>query len=227
MYKINFETLEYLDQLAKNNNREWFNEHKVRFQRVNENVVCFADKLLNELSKNDHIETSSGKKSVHRIYRDIRFSKDKTPYKTHLSGSFKRATEELRGGYYFHLEPGNSFIAGGFWGPNPKDLLRIRQEISIDASELKEIISDKKFTTTFGSIQGKKLKTAPRGFDKKHSDIELLRFTQFILMKRFEDKEIEKENFYKSASDVFSNMRPFFNYMSSVLTTDLNGISII
>ena len=100
------------------------------------------------------------KKSVHRIYRDIRFSKDKTPYKTNWSGNFKRATIYRRGGYYFHLEPGKSFIAGGFWAPNPQDLKRIRDEIAFDDKPLRKILKRKAFITTFGALQGEQVKNS-------------------------------------------------------------------
>ena len=90
------------------------------------NIIAFADALLTEMNKHDKIETPSGKESLFRIYKDVRFSKDKTPYNTHWNGAFKRATKKLRGGYYFNIKPGNSFLAGGFWNPEPKDLKRIR-----------------------------------------------------------------------------------------------------
>ena len=227
MSSIKLETLNFLKDLNKNNNREWFTEHKPQFQKLNDEFIEFSDALLSGLNNHDNIETPSGKKSVYIIYRDIRFSKDKTPYKIHFSGSFKRATKELRGGYYFHIEPGNSFIAGGFWGPNPKDLLRIRQEIDIDASELTQIISSDDFKSIFGSLQGEKVKTAPRGFDKNHCDIELLRYKQFIILKKITDEEVLEKDFHIFAVNVFLKMRPFLDYMSSVLTTDTNGVSIL
>ena len=119
----------FLTQLAKNNNREWFNTNKHLYLDAHSNIVAFADALLEEMSRHDTIETPSGKDSVFRIYKDVRFSKDKTPYNTHFSGSFKRATKKLRGGYYFNITPASSFIAGGFWGPNTDDMRRIRQDI--------------------------------------------------------------------------------------------------
>lgn len=223
---IDNSVLNFLKDLKQNNNREWFTENKPNFQRENEKFISFADQLLVELGKTDHIETPNGKKSVFRIYRDIRFSKDKTPYKTHFSGSFKRATEQLRGGYYYHIEPGNSFIGGGFWGPNAKDLLRIRKEIAADASELRTIINSKQFIKTFSSLDGERLRTAPRGFDKNHPDLDLLQLKQFIIHKKFSDKEVLDEKFPKKVINTFKAMRPFFDYMSSVLTTDENGVPL-
>lgn len=226
MSGIKTSTITFLQDLKQNNNREWFVENKKRYLAEHEQFISFAEDVLQGMNKTDNIETPNGKKSVFRIYRDVRFSKNKTPYKVHFSGSFKRATEELRGGYYFHIEPGNSFIGGGFWGPNSKDLLRIRKEIEADASELNEIISSKEFISNFGSLEGEKVKTAPRGFDKNHPEIELLRFKQFIISKRISDNEILDDNFSKEVVKIFEAMRPFFNYMSSILTTDENGVPL-
>ena len=120
------DSLDFLKILEKNNNRDWFNNHKDRYTGAHNNMVAFADALLIELNKHDIIETASGKQSLFRIYKDVRFSKDKTPYNTHWSGAYKRATKKLRGGYYFHIKLGNSFLAGGFWNPEPHDMKRIR-----------------------------------------------------------------------------------------------------
>src|SRR5690349_15105313 len=127
--QITRSVFDFLTDLKKNNNREWFNQHKDIFIRESEKIEAFAEELLQALGAHDGIETLSGKKALHRIYRDTRFSKDQTPYKTGWSGNFKRATKFRRGGYYFHIEPGNSFIAGGFWGPNNEDLKRVRDDI--------------------------------------------------------------------------------------------------
>ena len=217
---------DFLLALKKNNHRDWFNAHKTRFQQEQEQLECFAEALLRELNKHDVIETPSGKKSLHRIYRDIRFSNDKTPYKTNWSGYYKRASKYRRGGYYFHLEPGNSYIAGGFWAPNPQDLKRIRDDIDFDASPLRKIVKSKSFTTTFGTLKGEQLKTAPKGFEAGHEAIDLLRYKQFLLIRKFSDKEVLSGQFLKEANQTFKNMRPFFDYMSDVLTTDTNGLEV-
>ena len=214
----------FLKKIKSNNNREWFTANKSTYLIQHENVTAFAEALLSKMNEHDDIETPSGKKSLFRIYRDVRFSKDKSPYKTHWSGGFKRATKYLRGGYYFHIEPGNkSFIGGGFWGPNKEDILRIREEIATDASEMRSILNDKDFIQTFGELQGEQLKTAPKGFDKDHPDVDLLRFKQFIFGKNFTDKEVMRDDFVDVANETFKKMRPFFDFMSEVLTTDKNG----
>ncbi|THU38380.1 DUF2461 domain-containing protein [Niastella caeni] len=216
----------FLQKLKKNNHRDWFNANKAIYQQELELVEHFAEALLRELNRHDEIETPSGKKSLHRIYRDIRFSSDKTPYKTNWSGNFKRATKYRRGGYYFHLEPGNSYIAGGFWAPNPQDLKRIRDDIAFDATPLRKILKQKTFTTTFGTLKGEQLKTAPKGFEGDHEAIDLLRYKQFLLIRHFSDKEVLSDSFLKEANQTFKNMRPFFDYMSEVLTTDTNGLEV-
>lgn len=214
----------FLKTLAKNNNRDWFHAHKDTFLQEQAAIEQFADALLEELNTHDVIETLSGKKSLHRIYRDTRFSGDKTPYKNNWSGGFKRATKYRRGGYYFHLQPGDkSLIAGGFWGPNAEDLKRVREDIAFDAAPLRKIVKSKAFVSTFGALEGEQLKTAPKGFEADHEAIDLLRYKQFLLIRRFTDREVLSEHFLQEANLTFKNMRPFFNYMSEVLTTDING----
>jgi len=153
-------------------------------------------------------------------------SGDKTPYHIYLSGSFSRATKQRRGGYYFHIEPGNNYVGGGFWGPSPQDLRRIRDEIAFDAAPLRKIINSKSFISNFGQLQGEQLKTAPQGFDSTHEAIDLLRYKQFLLVRKFTDEDVLDPSFVRHASQTFQHMRPFFDYMSEVLTTDINGEAI-
>lgn len=221
--QISRSAFDFLNTLKKNNNRDWFNEHKDIYLRETEKIEAFADELLQLLSRHDEIETLSGKKALHRIYRDTRFSKDKTPYKTNWSGNFTRATKYRRGGYYFHIEPGNSIIAGGFWAPNNDDLKRVREDIAFDPAPLQKILKSKSFVSTFGELKGEQLKTAPKGFDKQHEAVNLLRFKQYLLIRPFSDKEVLSTDFLEQANQTYKNMRPFFDYMSDALTTDGNG----
>lgn len=219
-------SLDFLNLLKKHNDRDWFNAHKDKYIEEQSHIEHFADNLLMLLNSHDMIETPTGKKSLHRIYRDVRFSKEKTPYNTHWSGSFKRATKQRRGGYYFHIQPGNSFIAGGFWSPSPEDLKRIRDDFAFDAAPLRKILKSKSFVSTFGSLQGEQLKTTPKGFDADNKAIDLLRYKQFLVVRKFTDKQVLDKSFLKEANQTFKNMRPFFDYMSEILTTDINGIEI-
>jgi len=217
-------SFEFLRLLKNNNEREWFNDHKAAYQKELAYIETFAQDLLDLMNIHDVIETPSGKKSLYRIYRDTRFSNDKTPYKTHWSGSFKRAGKQRRGGYYFHIEPGNSFVAGGFFGPSPQDLKLIRENISFDAEPLRAILSDKTFIASFETLKGEQLKTAPKGFDGDHQDIDLLRYKQFLLVHRFTDEKVLSKEYLGYCNQEFKNMRPFFDYMSEILTTDANGM---
>jgi uncharacterized protein (TIGR02453 family) len=218
---------DFLKAIAKNNNRDWFLKNKNRYLEAQQQMIDFADALLNEMRKHDHIETMSGKQALFRIYRDSRFSKDKTPYKTYWGMSFKRATKKLRGGYYFQVKPGGSLVAGGFFSPNPADLLRIRQDIDLNYPDWKKLLSAKATKNSFGELMGEKVATAPRGFSIDNEAIALLKHNQFYLEQTFTDKEVLAPGFLKEVNQSFKNLRPFFNYMSDVLTTDLNGESIL
>jgi uncharacterized protein (TIGR02453 family) len=211
----------FLKDLKKNNNREWFNKHKSRYTKAHEDMISFADALLAEMNRHDIIETPSGKKSLYRIYNDVRFSKDKSPYKSSWSGGFRRATKQRRGGYYFHLEAGNSYAAGGFFNPNPEDLSRIRQEIAGNSKEFRAVLKSKE--KVFGKLSGQCLKMAPSGYSTSDPAIDLLRHKQFILKRTFTDAEVKSTAFLGLLNNTFRQMRPFFDHMSEVLTTDSNG----
>lgn len=220
-------TLEFLELLKNNNDRDWFQTNKPVYENAHQNAIAFADELLKNMNVHDNIETASGKASLFRIYADTRFSKDKAPYKTHFGMRFSRATTALRGGYYFHLEPGNSFMGGGFFSPSPEDLKRIREDIDFNHEEWNEILSQPEIAETFGELRGDQVKTAPKGFAKDHQAIELLRYKQFILRHNFSDKEVLAPDFAEKLSETFHALRPFFDYMSEVLTTDANGEPLI
>lgn len=224
---ISDSTFEFLSDLGENNQRDWFQTNKPRYERAHQNVIAFADDLLAAMNQHDHIETPTGKKALYRIYRDVRFSKNKSPYKSHFAGGFRRATAALRGGYYFQLKPGATFVAGGFFGPNKDDLARIRQEIASDPDELREILAQPGIRDTFGALRGSQLKTAPKGYDRDHPGIELLRHKSFILQREFSDEEVLGDDFVELVNTTFMALRPWFDYMSDVLTTDANGISLL
>ena len=220
---ITSKTLDFLKKLEKNNNREWFENHKVEFKATEADVKNFFTAVMEGLKAHDDIE----KMKVFRIYRDIRFSKDKTPYKTHLAGSFSRAGARLRGGYYMHLKPGGSFIATGFWEPNKEDLLRIRKELEHDASAFRKVIGASPFKKIWSDLVGDTVKTAPKGFDKEHRNIDLIKRKQYIFVRNYSDKEVLSKDFGREIVDSFIQVRPFFDLMSEILTTDLNGVSLL
>ncbi|GGG44792.1 TIGR02453 family protein [Croceivirga lutea] len=223
MHIITKEIFEFLKELNQNNNREWFNENKSRFKTIQADVKEFYNAVRLDLDKHDAIE----KTKLFRIYRDVRFSKDKTPYKPHFAGSFSRLGAALRGGYYVRIKPGETFIATGFWGPEKEDLLRIRKEWELDTSELEAIITNKAFKDIWGEMQGDELKTAPKGFDKTHENIALIRKKQFIFTRNFTDAQVLSPDFSKEIDESFRAIRPYFDLMSSILTTNLNGESLL
>ena len=213
----------FFKRLKLNNNREWFLENKSVFKSHESQVKIFGEELKNRLNKFDNIDRFK----VFRIYRDVRFSKDKTPFKTHFGLTWHRIKPQYRGGYYLHLCPGNNFLACGFWDPNPNDLKRIRQELIFDAQDFKELINKTSFQSNWGELKGRELKTAPRGVDKNHPDIKLIRKKQFIFSINFSNKEVCEKNFMDRLEKSLKKVRPFVDYMSEVLTTDENGESLL
>jgi uncharacterized protein (TIGR02453 family) len=220
---IDKQTLEFLKDLSKNNNREWFSENKSRYLKSQENVIQFLDQLIVKMNQHDRLETHSGKESLYRIYNDVRFSKDKTPYNPRFAGNFRRHKPLLRGGYYFWIKPGESRVGCGFTYPNAEDLLRIRQDIDLNYKQWKRMINSKAIQSAFGAMQGDQVKTSPRGFAKDHPAIDLLRYKQFWFEHSFTDQEVLAEDFLERVNKTFKSIRPFFNHMSEVLATNLNG----
>jgi uncharacterized protein (TIGR02453 family) len=223
MSKINPDVLTFYKELEKNNTREWFEPQKSRFKGLEAEIKQYAEEIKQGLSEPDEIDRAK----LFRIYRDVRFSKNKTPFKTHFGISFHRKKPHLRGGYYLHIAPGDSFIATGFWNPDKDDLFRIRKEMEVDAAELREVMADAELQAHWGGLQGDEVKTAPKGFSKEHADIDLIRKKQYLFMKKFTDKEVLSADFQKQILFHFKAIRPFFDYMSNVLTTDLNGVSLL
>ncbi len=230
MAQIKKSTLSFLKQLAKNNDREWFKDNKAKYEAGRENVAEFAQALMDRLAETDVLATENGKKSLFRIYRDVRFSKNKEPYKTNFAGQFVRDGKLRRGGYYYNISPAGgwpSMVGGGFYGIEKDDLKRMREELAVDASELRAIIADKDFVRVFGELQGAQLKTAPRGYAKDHKNVDLLRYKQFYCARNFTDQEVLSAEFLDMAHEATLTLRPFFDFFTEVLTTDANGELIV
>jgi uncharacterized protein (TIGR02453 family) len=225
--KIEKTTFTFLKALSKNNDREWFQKNKTKYESSLHNVTSWVDALISEMNKHDQIQTRSGKEALYRIYKDVRFSTDKTPYNPRFAGHLKRVKPFLRGGYYFWIRPGASRIGCGFTYPAPDDLLRIRQDIDANHDQWKKLLRSKKIQMTFGEMQGEQVKTTPKGFPKDHPAIELLRYKQYWFEKTYTDQEVLSESFLKKVNSDFKAVRPFFDYMTDVLTTDANGVSIL
>ena len=228
MISIQPATLRFLKELSTNNDRDWFAANKARYTSAHENMCAFVDALIVGMNKHDKIENESGKKSIYRIYSDVRFKKDKSPYNPRFAFSLQRATKFLRGGYYMRIQPGECFLACGFFAPNPQDLKRIREDIDLNYTNWKKLLKNKSIVEYFGGkLSGETVATAPKGFPRDHDAIELLRHKQFILKHTFSDKEVIAEDFLHTANRMYKGVRPFFDYMSEVLTTDANGESLV
>jgi uncharacterized protein (TIGR02453 family) len=223
MQVINPEVLRFFEALEKNNTREWFEPQKPHFKALEAEVKVLGEELKTSMNETDEID----KVKLFRIYRDVRFSKNKTPFKTHFGMSFNRKKPHLRGGYYIHIAPGDSFIAAGFWNPDKEDLFRIRKEMEMDADEFRKLLKDPQFVKAWGGLTGEEVKTAPKGFSKEHSNIDLIKKKQYLFIKKLDDSAILASDFQTEVIQHFNALRPIFNYFSNVLTTDLNGVSIL
>lgn len=219
MKSLSEETLQFLKDLKKNNDRDWFNEHKPLYKKARQEFVQFIDELIQSISTFDpSIAHQTGKNCVFRIYRDVRFSKDKSPYKTnfgaHITGAAKKSEMHSRAGYYIHIEPGKSFLAGGAYQPTGKWMKAIRKEIDENADKLKKIIHSNGFKNTFGEIQGEKLKTSPRDYPADHPEIELLRYKSFLATHQLKDERILSDDFLSHCKDVFKVLYPFDQFLN-------------
>lgn len=215
--------LQFLRDLKENNNKEWFTANKKIFDANYKEFKNIIQQIAAEFKKYDVIEAPK----VFRIYRDVRFSSDKTPYKNNFAGYLERSTQMRRGGYYLHICPGESFIGGGIWQPEPHDLKRIRDEFAADPKTIQGIIADKVFQKYFSKLNGDSLKRPPRGYDETLEAIELIKQKSFVVSYQLSDKELCKPDFHLLAVDIFKSIIPFHDYMSSVLTTNINGELIV
>ena len=213
------DVFDFLNLLKRNNNREWFKQNKELHDQSKKKVLEFSQKLFEELK----VENNLDKSKVFRIYRDVRFSKNKTPYKNHFGIGFHRTKPQYRGGYYLHIEPENSFLATGFWAPDKTDLYRIRKEIEQDHQYFSNIEESNQLIKSWNPMVGEQLKTAPKGFDKNHPGIQYLRYKQFIFSQKISNEQLQNPSFSQWIIKEFSIIKPFLNYMGEVLTTDLNG----
>jgi uncharacterized protein (TIGR02453 family) len=217
-------SLTFLQKLRENNNKDWMQEHKKEYQASEASLKELYADILKGISVIDEIE----KQKNFRINRDVRFSKNKTPYNSHRSVSWSRLGAHRRGSYYLRIEPGMCAIGGGFFGLEPKDLLRIRKEFEMDSDEIRAILAQKDFKNFYKNFtQAYLVKTAPKSFSKEDPNIDLIRLKSFFVVHEFTDTEVKSENFATKVVEGFELLRPYFDYMSDVLTTDLNGASVL
>lgn len=210
--------LDFLTELKQNNNREWFDQHKKEYLDVKYKHEVILEKVIEEIS---HFDPVTGKPEpkdcVFRIYRDIRFSADKLPYKTHLGAFIARGgRKSVRPGYYLHLEPGNSMIGGGIYMPQPDVLKKIRNEIYFDSGTFRRILEEKSFSKLFGSLYEDKLLRNPKDFDADFVDIDLLRYKSYFVERYISDEQVLSDKFLPLVVDSCKAMIPFHLFLNRV-----------
>lgn len=200
--------IQFLQELSKNNNREWFNDNRNWYEESRDKIIFLTDVLINEIGKFDSkVAGVSPKNCVFRIFRDVRFSKDKQPYKTNF-GSFiaKGGRKSIYPGYYFHIEPEESFVGGGVYMPQAEPLRDIRNYLAEHALEFKEIMNDNTFKIIYKEMYDHQLKTAPKGFPKDHEFIDLLKYKSFVFSKRIENSEITGKSYISDTVQSFKQL---------------------
>jgi uncharacterized protein (TIGR02453 family) len=207
--------LDFLQELSQNNTREWMQENKKRYLSVKGEFEGSVQLLIDKIALFDpYISGVDTKKCVFRINRDIRFSKDKRPYKDNM-GAFinKDGKKGVDGGYYIHIQPGQSMLAGGVYMP-PSDILKkVRQEIDYNPDQLLKFMESSAFKKYFKTFEGQKLKKAPKGYDPEHPNIELLRLKYYIVVHRIGNNALTKSDFLEYASEIFKAMKPLNDYL--------------
>jgi uncharacterized protein (TIGR02453 family) len=208
--------LSFLNDLSKNNNRDWFQANKIRYETARNEFEIITTELINRLSvHNRALVGLTAKSSIFRIYRDTRFSHNKTPYKNNMGAYMVPGGKNAwKAGYYFHLEPGNCMLAGGIYMPPAEVLKALRTEIYNFTDEFKEIINQSVFKETFGKIDDEKLKTPPKGFPKDFEDIDLLKFKSYTVVKIIPDNKITAPDFIDYSIDIFKKMMPLNEFLN-------------
>ena len=217
---ISKETVDFLKKLKKNNSKEWFETNRTKYLTSKENYLDFVTAVLHSLKSIDPtLQDIQPKNCTFRINRDVRFSANKSPYKTNFGASFSKGGKKTAcAGYYFHLEPGACFIGGGYWMPMAEDLNKIRQEIDYSFEEFNKIINRKTFVSAFGTLDNKeKLVRPPKGYEKDNPAIELLKLKNFIVMASIEDKELLDEKLIPKVISHFEAMKPLVDFLNRAI----------
>ena len=211
--------LDFLSRLKQHNNKAWFDENRAAYDIARARFESFVDQLISEYGGIEDLGGITAKDCVMRIYRDTRFSKDKSPYKTNLSATIAPGGKKSSSlGYHLHIQPHDeTLIAGGLYMPTPEQLARFRMVIDQDAAPLKAIIKDKEFQKYFGTLEGEKVKTVPQGYTRDNPEIELLRFKQVVVVHRLSDEMVLSPTFSTHAIKTFTAMKPFLDYLNAIL----------
>lgn len=214
---IKKETLKFLRDLQKNNNRDWFNDNKDLYTTAQADVLTFVENLIAETGKFDpEILKLDPKKTLFRIYRDTRFSKDKSPYKTNFGAALGMGKGGQNGGYYLHMEPGKSFLAGGVYQPQPDVLKKIRKEISTFGDEFTKIVSHKDFKKYFGGLSEEaKLVKVPQGFEKDDPMAEFLKLKNFVVMYELKDEDLLADKATTNFAKIYKAIKPLNDFLNT------------
>ena len=212
-------TLKFLKDLKKHNNKAWFDANRAAYETAKIDFENFIQSLLERHGKNDADLTDLvARKCMFRINRDIRFSKDKSPYKTNFGASMDKGGKKSGlAGYYFHLEPGNSFVGGGLWMPAPDVVKKVRQEIDYCFDEFSKIVSAGKFKSLYGEFytgEGIKLSKVPQGFEKENPAAEFLKPKSWLVLKNLGNAELTSKDLLKKTANAFAVMQPFIKFLN-------------
>jgi uncharacterized protein (TIGR02453 family) len=215
-------TIKFLKDLKKNNTKEWFEKNRKVYEAAKEDYLTFIDAVLKEMKKKDAtLEGLEPKQTIFRINRDVRFSKDKSPYKSNMGASINKGGKKvMNAGYYFHLEPGGSFIAGGLWMPMAPELKKVRQEIDYNLDEFNKIVTNKKFVSLFGGLEKNKeyvLSRPPKGYEEDNPAIEYLKFKSFIATTKLDDKFLTDKALVKQVVSTFETMKQLIDFLNRAL----------
>jgi len=213
-------TLPFLKKLKSNNNKEWFEKNRPDYEVAKAEMLALTERLIKKVSKHDpSIGTMEPKKAIFRINRDVRFSKNKDPYKSNMGAYMAEGGKKSpKGGYYLHIEPSNCFLAGGMWMPEPEVLKKVRQEIDYNGDDLEKILKNKKFTALFGGLSEEdKLARSPKDTDPNHKHAELLKLKSYIVVHHFPDKLISDPKFDDYCVSVFKEMTPLIRFLNAGL----------
>lgn len=210
-------TLKFLKDLRQNNNKPWFDENKTQYQHAKEDFETLVQQIIDGLGRMDaNLEGQKVKDCVFRIYKDVRFSKDKTPYKANMGASFSRGGKKSPyAGYYFHLEPGgNSFAGGGIWMPEAPVIKKIRQEIDYNFSAFQGVVGQKEFIRYFGKVNGDTLKTAPQGYHEDNPAIAYIKLKSLVATHNITDDAATQPTLVRDILRTFAVMQPFVNFLN-------------
>ena len=212
-------TLQFLTDLKKSNTKEWFDANRKRYEAAKENIQNITGELIKAIGLYDEdIAQLLVKECTFRINRDVRFSKNKAPYKSNISAIFSKGGKKAdTAGFYVHIEPGAAFVAAGYWNPEPKKLASVRQEIDYNFAEWTKILSAKKFKQTFAEGLSKEdiLQRPPKGYDVENPAIEFIKLKSFIVTRKMTDAELLNKDFVKNIASIFTAIKPMLDFLNT------------